>query len=64
MTQAKTLQSQLMPKQEAYDMKMNILTDLSKQGTPFPWVMDEIAKALDPRRQTEPGLDIGGSAGG
>ena len=25
---------------------------------------DEIAKALDPRRQTEPGLDIGGGAGG
>jgi hypothetical protein len=24
----------------------------------------EISKALDPRRQTEPGLDLGGGAGG
>jgi fumarate hydratase class II len=36
--------------------------ELAKEMTSLP--PDELTKALDPRRQTEPGLDFGGSAGG
>ena len=47
-TQANTLRAELMPKQARYDMEVRVLSDLSKQGTPFPWVMDAINQALDP----------------
>jgi fumarate hydratase class II len=36
--------------------------ELAREMTPL--APDDLAKALDPRRQTEPGLDFGGSAGG
>ena len=46
--QATTLNAQLAPKQKQYDMEVKVLSDLSKQGTPFPWVMDAVTQALDP----------------
>lgn len=46
--QAQQLRDELMPKQAKYDMEVKLLADLSKQGTPFPWVMDAITGALDP----------------
>jgi len=46
--QAADLQIKIAPKQKLINDKVKILADLSKQGTPFPWVMDAIFSALDP----------------
>lgn len=42
------LDAELKPKKERQDMEYRVLSDLAKQGTPFPWVMDAVANALDP----------------
>lgn len=42
------LTAQLEPKRAHRDMELRMLTDLSKQGTPFPWVMDAVQSSLDP----------------
>jgi type IV pilus assembly protein PilM len=46
--QQQILRDQLMPIQQRYDMEVKLLSDLSRQGTPFPWVMDAVTQALDP----------------
>jgi type IV pilus assembly protein PilM len=45
---AVALQAELAPKQAHKDMELRLLSDLSKQGTPFPVVMDAITLAMDP----------------
>lgn len=42
------LNAELAPKKQRQEMEMKVLSDLSRQGTPFPWVMDAITAALDP----------------
>jgi type IV pilus assembly protein PilM len=42
------LNAQLAPLKQRQEMEMKVLSDLSRQGTPFPWVMDAITAALDP----------------
>jgi type IV pilus assembly protein PilM len=42
------LLAQLEPLKARRDQEVKILADLTKQGVPFPWVMDEISRSLDP----------------
>ncbi len=42
------LTAELAPKQQKKDLELRLLSDLAKQGAPFPWVMDSITGALDP----------------
>jgi len=46
--QAKRLNDELAPKRDQYNQDVQLLTDLARQGTPFPVVMDKITEALDP----------------
>lgn len=41
------IRAELAPKQEKKDMELRLLSDLSKQGAPFPVVMDAVTRALD-----------------
>lgn len=47
-SQNDVLMKQIAPRQQRRDMEYKVLAEFSRQGVPFPWIMDEVAIALDP----------------